>query len=65
MLLLRAALAGGAVVLSLGLILNIVNRLRAGDIYGAALGKFGAAEAQLQMELQERAAQVERVEFSL
>ena len=43
MLLLRAALAGGAVVLSLGLILNIVNRLRAGDIYGAALGKFGAA----------------------
>lgn len=38
-----AAVAGGAAVISLGVILNIVNRLRAGDLLGAAMGRFGAA----------------------
>ncbi|HNW43339.1 MAG TPA: V-type ATPase 116kDa subunit family protein [Elusimicrobiales bacterium] len=39
--LLKAALVCGVAMLSLGLALNIYNRLRAGDHYGAALGRFG------------------------
>lgn len=40
---LKAALAAGVAVISLGLVLNAVNRLRAGDLAGAALGRFGIA----------------------
>ncbi len=43
LVLLKAALAAGVAVISLGLILNVINRLRAGDIPGAALGRFGFA----------------------
>lgn len=43
LLLLKAALGAGVAVISLGLILNIANRLRAGDPAGAALGRFGFA----------------------
>ncbi|OGR69275.1 MAG: hypothetical protein A2081_05505 [Elusimicrobia bacterium GWC2_61_19] len=38
-----AALAAGAAVISLGVVLNIVNRAGSGDRLGAALGRFGAA----------------------
>jgi V/A-type H+-transporting ATPase subunit I len=37
------ALGAGAAVITLGLLLNIVNRARLGDRLGAALGRFGAA----------------------
>ena len=40
---LKAALAAGVAVISLGLALNVVNRFRAGDLPGAALGRFGLA----------------------
>jgi V/A-type H+-transporting ATPase subunit I len=43
LVLLGAALAAGVAVISLGVILNTVNRLRAGDLAGAALGRFGCA----------------------
>lgn len=38
-----SALAAGAVIISLGVALNIANRALAGDRAGAALGRFGAA----------------------
>lgn len=38
-----AALGAGAAVITLGLLLNIVNRVRLGDRLGAALGRFGGA----------------------
>jgi len=41
--LLLAAVAAGVAVVSLGIGLHIVNRLRAGDRLGAWLGRFGAA----------------------
>ena len=41
--LLAAAVLTGAAVISLGVILNIVNRARMGDRLGAALDRFGAA----------------------
>lgn len=41
--LLAAAVLTGAVVISLGVILNIVNRIRLGDRLGAALDRYGAA----------------------
>ena len=41
--LLKAAVLTGVVVISTGVILNIVNKLRAGDRLGAALDRFGAA----------------------
>jgi V/A-type H+-transporting ATPase subunit I len=37
------ALGAGAAVITVGLLLNISNRLRGGDRLGAALGRFGAA----------------------
>lgn len=43
LLLLKAALAAGIAVISLGLALNAANRLRAGDLAGALLGRFGFA----------------------
>lgn len=39
----KAAAAFGAAVISLGVVLNTVNRFRAGDIPGALAGRFGAA----------------------
>jgi V/A-type H+-transporting ATPase subunit I len=42
-LLVKAAAAFGAAVISLGVALNTVNRFRAGDLPGALCGKFGAA----------------------
>jgi len=47
MQLLIVAMGYGVVVISLGLILNIVNRLRRGDVVGGMMGKFGAAGAVL------------------
>lgn len=41
--LLKAAVITGIVVISAGVILNIVNKLRAGDRLGAALDRFGAS----------------------
>ncbi len=41
--LLKAAVITGIVVISAGVILNMVNKLRAGDRLGAALDRFGAA----------------------
>jgi V/A-type H+-transporting ATPase subunit I len=41
--LLAAAVLTGAAVISMGVILNIVNRVRLGDRLGAALDRFGAA----------------------
>lgn len=41
--LVAAAAAFGAAVISLGVVLNTVNRARAGDWTGALLGRFGAA----------------------
>ncbi len=41
--LIKAALAGGAAVITLGLILNIYSRLRSGDLAGALLGRFALA----------------------
>lgn len=41
--LLTAAVVTGIVVISAGVVLNIVNKLRAGDRLGAALDRFGAA----------------------
>lgn len=41
--LLTAAAAFGAAVISMGVLLNTVNRVRAGDWPGALLGRFGAA----------------------
>jgi V/A-type H+-transporting ATPase subunit I len=38
-----AALAAGAVVISIGVVLNIINRAASGDLLGAALGRFGVA----------------------
>jgi len=45
--LLIVAMGYGVVVISLGLVLNIVNRLRRGDVVGGVMGKFGAAGAIL------------------
>ncbi len=45
MRLIRGALAVGVVLISLGLILNIINHLRRGDWLGACLDKFGLAGA--------------------
>ena len=45
--LLIVAMGYGVVVISLGLILNIVNRVRRGDVVGSILDKFGAAGAVL------------------
>ena len=41
--LMKVAVAAGAALISLGLILNVVNRLLRGDRLGALLDKFGAA----------------------
>ncbi len=41
--LVTAALAAGAVIISIGVVLNIANRALAGDRLGAVLGRFGAA----------------------
>ncbi|HAT73333.1 MAG TPA: hypothetical protein DCS63_11020 [Elusimicrobia bacterium] len=38
-----AAVAAGAVVISLGVVLNIINRAGSGDRLGAVLGRFGGA----------------------
>lgn len=41
MVLLASALKVGGALISLGLVLNIINRFRRGDVIGALLGKFG------------------------
>jgi V/A-type H+/Na+-transporting ATPase subunit I len=41
--LMSLAIAGGVVMISLGLILNIINRLRRGDFWNGLLDKFGLA----------------------
>jgi V/A-type H+-transporting ATPase subunit I len=41
--LMLAAVALGILLMSIGLALNIINRLRRGDVLGALLGKFGVA----------------------
>lgn len=41
--LIKAALAGGAAIISLGLVLNVYSRLRSGDTAGALLGRFALA----------------------
>ncbi|HEU5395889.1 MAG TPA: V-type ATPase 116kDa subunit family protein [Verrucomicrobiae bacterium] len=45
MSLMRVAIEVGIVMISLGLVLNIINRLRHGDFVGALLDKFGLAGA--------------------
>ena len=40
-----AAIGVGVVLMSLGLVLNIINRLRHGDIVDALMDKFGVAGA--------------------
>ena len=45
MSLMMAGIEIGIVMISLGLVLNIINRLRHGDFIGALLDKFGAAGA--------------------
>jgi V/A-type H+-transporting ATPase subunit I len=40
-----AAVALGVVIISVGLVLNIINRFRRGDLVGGLLGKFGVAGA--------------------
>jgi V/A-type H+-transporting ATPase subunit I len=42
MALMRGAIGIGIVMISLGLILNVINRLRRGDVIGGLLDKFGA-----------------------
>ncbi len=39
----RGALAIGVVLISLGLVLNVINRIRQGDVVGGCLDKFGLA----------------------
>ena len=43
LVLLKAAVITGIVVISAGVVLNIINKFRAGDRLGAALDRFGAA----------------------
>lgn len=43
MMLMDGAMGIGVVIISLGLVLNIINRLRRGDALGALLDKFGVA----------------------
>lgn len=43
MTLMQAGMAVGVVLISLGLVLNVINRLRRGDVLGACLDKFGLA----------------------
>ena len=45
MSLMRGAIGIGVVLISLGLVLNIINRFRRGDFLGGFLGKFGVAGA--------------------